>query len=422
MNLIFFFRTVAAENSLERSSVTTTPSMQRNIAKLTFWGVRGSTPSLERGMWRYGGNTPCVEITTPEGTHIVLDCGTGLRMLGNHWTNNDGDRPIRAHILVTHYHWDHIQGVPFFRPFYFEQNDFHFYSFASKYLGRESLRQVLEAQLARPYFPVDLSLMRASREFTEISGGQEFEIGGTKVSTRWLNHPQGCLGYRIETSAGTVVYATDNEPGVPELDENLRELARGADIFINDSQCSPEQLASSRKGWGHSSWLEGVKMARESEVKNLVLFHHDPDSTDRIVDGYLYAARQEFPNTWAAADGMAIHLHDKHVEVKLHQTRTGQRRPVRFAATVSGRSESGALFEDGATVKEFGLRGGYLTLSHCPQLQSQMHIRVDCGTPEHPNVISLRASVVHCDASFNKGQFGVGVVFVDETELTPPLD
>ncbi|MGH9829779.1 MAG: MBL fold metallo-hydrolase [Blastocatellia bacterium] len=315
-----------------------------------------------------------------------------------------------------------MQGIPFFRPFYLPQNDFHFYSFQSKYLGRDSLRQVLEAQLARPYFPVDLSLMHASREFSEIAGDNQFDVSGTKVTARWLNHPQGCLGYRLETSAGTIVYATDNEPGVPEMDKNLRELAEGAYVLINDAQCSPEQLASTRKGWGHSSWLEGVKLARECGVKNLVLFHHDPDSSDRVVDGYLYAARQEFPNTWAATDGMGIQLQDRNVEFKLRESRVGQRRPVHFSATVSGRSQDGVQFQEYAVLKELNLRGGYLWLSHSPQLQSQMNIRVDCGTPEHPSPIVLRASVVHCDVSRDKDRVGVGVTFIDDSENPFPFD
>ncbi|HEV2617157.1 MAG TPA: MBL fold metallo-hydrolase [Candidatus Acidoferrales bacterium] len=396
--------------------------MHRNVAKLVFWGVRGSIPTLDRGMWRYGGNTPCLDMTAPDGTRFILDCGTGLRMLGNHWADTEADRPLQAHVLVTHYHWDHIQGIPFFRPFYLPQNDFRFYSFQSKYLGRDSLRQVLEAQLARPYFPVDLSLMHAGRQFSEITGGNQFDINGTKVTARWLNHPQGCLGYRLETPAGTIVYATDNEPGIPEMDKNLRELAADADILINDAQCSPEQLASTRKGWGHSSWLESVKLARECGVKNVVLFHHDPDSSDRVVDGYLYAARQEFSNTWAATDGMGIKLEDRNVEFKLRESRVGQRRPVHFSATVSGRSQDGLAFQEYAVLKELNLRGGYMWLSHSPQLQSQMNIRVDCGTSENPSPIVLRASVVHCDVGRDKDRVGVGVTFIHDNENPFPFD
>ncbi|MGC1912052.1 MAG: MBL fold metallo-hydrolase, partial [Candidatus Acidiferrales bacterium] len=265
--------------------------MTQNTAKLVFWGVRGSTPTLERDTWRYGGNTPCLELTAPGGARFVLDCGTGLRSLGNHWSAQAPSAGIDAHILVTHYHWDHIQGIPFFHPFFQSQNRFHFYSFQSEFLGRDSLRQVLEAQLSKPYFPVDVSMMTAAREFREVTGGEKWDVQGTRVTAAWLNHPQGCLGYRLDTAAGSIVYATDNEAGVPEFDANLRQLAHGADVLIYDSQYSPEQATTERRGWGHSSWLEGVKVSRDAKVRNLVLFHHDPDSSDKTVDGFLAAAR-----------------------------------------------------------------------------------------------------------------------------------
>jgi len=290
--------------------VTIPPAMPHNVAKLVFWGVRGSTPAPERDTWRYGGNTPCLDLLAPDGSRFILDCGTGLRMLGNLWTETEAQRGIEASVLVTHYHWDHIQGIPFFQPFFHSQNRFHFYSFESRHLGRDSLRQVFEAQLASPYFPVNVSLMTAARTFREVQGGENWQIGQTRLTAAWLNHPQGCLGYRLDTPAGSFVYATDNEPGVAEFDGNLRELARGADVLIYDSQYSPEQLASTRKGWGHSSWLEGVKVARESKVANLVLFHHDPDSSDKAVDNFLSAARAEFPATWAASEGMSLTLTD----------------------------------------------------------------------------------------------------------------
>src|SRR5574337_833077 len=205
--------------------------MPKNAAKLSFWGVRGSTPTVDAATWRYGGNTPCLELVAPDGTQFILDCGTGLRMLGNRWAEISGSRALEAHIIVTHYHWDHIQGIPFFAPLYSEQNRFHFYSFRSIFLGRDSLKQVFEAQMAHPYFPVDLSAMSAARQFSEVSGGDQFEINGTRITARWLNHPPGCLGFRFETSAGIIVYATDNEPGVPKLDRSLRDLAASADIF-----------------------------------------------------------------------------------------------------------------------------------------------------------------------------------------------
>jgi len=228
-------------------------------------------------------------------------------MLGSRWSAPNGGKVPETHILVTHYHWDHIQGIPFFSPLYTENNEFQFYSFRSKFLGRDSLKQVFEAQMALPYFPVDMSAMSAKRKFKEVEGGDSFEVGENKITARWLNHPQGCLGFRIETPAGTVAYATDNEPGDAKLDESLLELAAGADILINDAQFTPEQLETTRKGWGHSSWLEGVKVARKTGAKTLVLFHHDPDSTDRMVDTILRQAREEFDSVFAASEGMVIH-------------------------------------------------------------------------------------------------------------------
>jgi phosphoribosyl 1,2-cyclic phosphodiesterase len=397
--------------------------MKQKPAKLTFWGVRGSTPTLERYTWRYGGNTPCLELMAPEGTRFVLDCGTGLRPLGNHWSARMGSEGVDANILVTHYHWDHIQGIPFFHPFFEAQNKFHFYSFQSKHLGVDSLRKVFEAQLSSPYFPVDVSMMTASREFNEVSGGQSWEIGKTKVTAGSLNHPQGCLGYRIDTTGGSIVYATDNEPGVPECDRNIRQLAQGADVLIYDAQYSPEQLASERKGWGHSSWLEGVKIARECRVRNLVLFHHDPDSTDRGVDGFLSAARQEFPSTWAAAEGMAITMDDHGVDVAMRESRIGQRRRLRYTATVSGQTEDGKSFEEQATVRDISIQGAYICLNSRPRLQSELRVVIETnGEPQRSAAISLRANVVHFEDGAEKNQVGVGVVFVEEPEARRSRD
>ena len=394
-----------------------------NITKLVFWGVRGSTPTLERDTWRYGGNTPCIELIVPDTTRFILDCGTGLRMLGNRWTGAQGNARIEAHVLVTHYHWDHIQGLPFFHPFFEARNKFHFYSFQSKHLGPDSLRQVLEAQLASPYFPVNVGMMTATRAFREVSGGERWEIKGTRISTAWLNHPQGCLGYRVDTSGGSVVYATDNEPGVPEMDTNLRELANDADVLIYDAQYSPEQLASARKGWGHSSWLEGVKLARDAKARNLVLFHHDPDSSDQTVDGFLLAARREFPATWAATEGMTISLSERGVDVALRESRLGQRRRLRFTAIVSGQSEDGTLFEEKAIVRDLSLQGAYLCLNNRPRLQSELRVLIEAaGDESRSSLLSLRGTVVHFDPGREKNQNGVGVVFIEDSGPNSPED
>jgi phosphoribosyl 1,2-cyclic phosphodiesterase len=406
------------------------PFMPENGAKLTFWGVRGSTPTLERDTWRYGGNTACLEVDVTGGPHFILDCGTGLRMLGNHlhalhnrWSRWQGDGGIEAHVLVTHYHWDHIQGLPFFHPFFEAQNRFHLYSFQSKHLGRNSLRQVLEAQFASPYFPIDVNMMSAERFFREIEGGDQWDVNGTHVSTTWLNHPQGCLGYRMDTPAGSIVYATDNEPGAPEYDNNLRQLAQGADVLIYDAQYSPEQLASTRKGWGHSCWLEGVKIARETKVRNLILFHHDPDSSSRMVDGFLSAARQEFPCTWAAMEGMSVKLGDRGVQFSLPESRLGQRRRLKFTATVSGIADNGAAFEEKALVRDMSVQGAYLSLNSRPRLQSEMRVLIEpVGDQNRSTPLSLRATVVHCAPGREENQNGVGVFFIEDADSEPPRD
>jgi phosphoribosyl 1,2-cyclic phosphodiesterase len=386
------------------------------MTRIVFWGVRGSIPTVGRDTWRYGGNTPCVEVITSRGTRIILDCGAGLRVLGNCLARSEGG-PVRAHILVSHYHWDHIQGIPFFNPFYSPENHFHFYSFRSEFLGRGSLRKVLEAQVARPYSPVELQMMSAARDFSEIDGGEQFDIEDIHVTTGWLHHPQGCLGFRLDTPEGTVVYATDNEPGDPEKDRNLRQLAAGADILIQDAQYSPEQRAGSRRGWGHSSWLEAVGVARDSGARSLVLFHHDPDSSDAILDHYLRSARDEFPATWAATEGMALSIEDRKVKVRMRIARAGQRQKMPLIATVSGLTETGVPFQEETLIRDLSLQGAYIFLKNRPRLQSELTVVIHArsGTPD-PGGATLQGTVVHRDVNCEEAPDGVGVVFVDDAE------
>jgi phosphoribosyl 1,2-cyclic phosphodiesterase len=336
-------------------------------------------------------------------------------MLGSRWAAPNGGKAPETHIMVTHYHWDHIQGIPFFSPLYVENNEFHFYSFRSKFLGRDSLKQVFEAQMALPYFPVDMSAMNAKRKFKEVDGGDSFKVGENKITARWLNHPQGCLGFRIETPAGTVAYATDNEPGDAKLDENLRELAAGADILINDAQFTPEQLETTRKGWGHSSWLEGAKVARQAGAKTLVLFHHDPDSTDRMVDSILRQAREEFDSVFAASEGMVITLGAPGDSVQAHMpgTRTALRREAQFQAKVCGVTEGGKDFEEETVVRDISLQGALISLKHLPRLQSELQVTMEAPGADGVQTMNLRGYVVRIDAGPEKGHVAVGVVFTD---------
>jgi len=393
--------------------------MAEKVTTLGFWGVRGSTPTVDRANWRYGGNTPCLEIVAPDSTRFILDCGTGLRMLGNKRAAQN--QPLDAHIFVTHYHWDHIQGIPFFAPLYAPQHTLHFYSFRSEHLGQHTLKRVLEAQMATPYFPVDVSAMKATRNYTEVNGDDSLAIRGTRVTARWLNHPQGCLGFRFETPAGIVVYATDNEPGDPVYDKNLRHLAAGADVFVNDAQYTPEQLAGPRKGWGHSSWREGVNIAKEVGAKNVVLFHHDPDATDSILDARLREARDAFDGVWMAAEGMVATLGGKKADFALRNTRAGQRRDTYLDAVVSGEAQDGTPFQEATIIHDLSLSGASLQIKHAPQIQSELQVVIQ--TPGHdPYAAEMRLGghVVHCEPGPD-GSSIVGIIFTDDVIEGPEI-
>ncbi|MBI4466180.1 MAG: MBL fold metallo-hydrolase [Acidobacteria bacterium] len=268
-----------------------------------FWGVRGSTPTPTARNLRYGGNTPCIELRTGGGNLFILDCGTGFRQFGQALQKEFGTKPIKARIFLTHYHWDHIQGIPFFTPLYHQRNQFIFHSY--EFLD-ESVQQALEEQMTDPYFPVDMSTMRAHRHFFRIEEERIAYDDLTLISKR-LNHPQGCLGYRIECDGKVLVYATDNEPGDRKGDRNVRRLADGADVLIYDAQYTPEEMKHFRR-WGHSNWKEGVRIATECKAKRLVLFHHDPDRDDRSVDKILKRTRDRFDDVVAAHEGMVLKI------------------------------------------------------------------------------------------------------------------
>ena len=271
--------------------------------RLRFWGVRGSTPTPQSENMRYGGNTSCVEVRIQDRL-FVFDCGTGFRALGQHWTKQFGNQPLFAHIFVSHYHWDHIQGIPFFRPLYDSPNNVFVFHSSRR---TRSLKTVMEEQMAAPYFPVNMNDMKANRAFHDIEEGR-VSLDDVTIQAAWLNHPQGCLGFRLESKQGVVVYATDNEPGDAVFDKSVRKLAEGADVLIYDAQYLPEEYEATKRGWGHSHWREAVNIVMESGAKQLILFHHDPEHTDVCVDNIVREARNFYPKVRAAAEGMELEI------------------------------------------------------------------------------------------------------------------
>ena len=250
---------------------------------LRFWGVRGSTPTPQRGNLRYGGNTSCVELRTREGI-FVFDCGTGLRLLGHSLRKEFGKRPIKARVFVSHYHWDHIQGIPFFTPLYGRQNHFDFHSFKST---ETSVRQALQDQMVNPYFPVDMRAMLAKRHFHEIGEEKRIYDGLTIISKR-LYHPQGCMGFRVEHNGKVIVYATDNEPGNSKGDQNVRALAQGK----SGEKIIAAIIALSRS-LNLSVVAEGASQARESRRLR--------DLGCRLVQGFYFSQAVPFDAAMAMA-------------------------------------------------------------------------------------------------------------------------
>lgn len=268
-----------------------------------FWGVRGSIPSPGPHTARVGGNTSCVEIRFGDET-LILDAGTGLRRLGDAMLRRGG--PVNVNFLLSHVHWDHIQGLPFFAPIFRADSVLRIH-------GRQpALETGLRRQMSEPSFPVPFDQLPSNIELVGVEPGS-IEIGAFSIECAALNHPDGVLAYRIEAGGRSVVYATDTEHYADgEIDNALVELSVGADILIYDAQYTVDEYEGrdgpSREGWGHSTWIEGVRIAREAGVRKLVLFHHDPSHDDDTVDAIERAAAAELAGTIAAREGTEIAL------------------------------------------------------------------------------------------------------------------
>lgn len=276
--------------------------MESGDLRLEFWGVRGTVATPVADRLAHGGNTICLAARLAEDEYLLLDCGTGARLLGKEIATRRKGKPTRIHLLLSHYHFDHVEGLPLFMPLYDEGTTLRIHGVAPAGM---TVRSTLERFVSPPYFPVRLEGAPATVEFVELDGNP-FEIGAIRVSTLPLNHPDGCIAYRLDRAGRRTVFATDHEHGDPEVDAALAEFCRGADHLIYDATYVPAEYESLRKGWGHSTWYAAVAIARAAGVENLVLFHHHPDHTDAELERILGVARSEFPGTMVAREGTSI--------------------------------------------------------------------------------------------------------------------
>jgi phosphoribosyl 1,2-cyclic phosphodiesterase/CheY-like chemotaxis protein len=268
--------------------LTFVPELERLVADtlaMTFWGVRGTLPVSRTDSVRYGGNTPCVSLSFPDGRLFIFDAGTGIKALSDMLMTAKRTR-IDGKILLTHPHWDHINALPFFGPFYGQGNQFEICGPAH---GDVSVRDLVSAQMDGAFFPVTVREFSASISYRDLSEG-DFEIGGVKVRTMLLSHPGSCLGYRLEHRGRTICYITDNELFCTDSEfyseeyvERLADFVRATDVLITDCTYLDEEYPRKIR-FGHSSVSQVADLARRARPKALYLFHHDPDQNDAVID------------------------------------------------------------------------------------------------------------------------------------------
>ena len=268
------------------------------------WGARGSIPVSGKEFKKYGGDTTCIEIRTKHDDIIIIDAGTGIRRLGNRLLKENRKD---INIIFTHYHWDHVQGFPFFTPLFNPAAQFEIWAVER---DGESLRSVLDRQMSRPMFPVTLDILPATLQFESIAAAGVRCVGGVEVRWAEMWHPSGSTAYRVTHEGCSVVVSGDVEVQ-QGCGRDLVELARGADVLIMDAQYFPDEYES-RRGWGHSTPADAVSTALEAGVSRVVMTHHDPSHDDTRLEAKLRLARELARGTGLVVDNahdrMTIHL------------------------------------------------------------------------------------------------------------------
>ena len=288
------------------------------MIRVQFWGTRGSIATPGQAMRYYGGNTPCVQligfesdepgaVMHPDNPQLILDGGTGLTdlqttLMPRAWGQGQGE----LHLLLSHYHWDHLIGLPFFRPIFVEGNRLIFYGASIK-----NLRDSIERLFTSVYSPLDgIQNVSAQLEYRQLED-EEMEVANFQIRTAQNRHPGGALSFRIEYGSEAIVYSTDHEAGDPAVDSNLVKFATGARLWVLDAQFDTKERQG-HEGWGHSSHLEAIELALEAGVETAVLFHHNPDHDDITLDRMASEATEAAAGTQTkvimARDGLVVNV------------------------------------------------------------------------------------------------------------------
>ncbi|MFC1723998.1 MBL fold metallo-hydrolase [candidate division KSB1 bacterium] len=289
--------------------------------KIKFWGTRGSAPVPGKSTLKYGGNTSCIEVREKD-TIIIIDAGTGIRELGRSLVKEFKDKKLELHILISHTHWDHIHGIPFFQPAYIPGNKINFYGVRGIDMDFE---KIIKGQMDTNYFPVDFSIFRSHINFVELN--DKVNIGPFELTFFFLNHPGITVGFRLDTKNNSIAYVSDNEPysgtmrdkwdptvpWVQFFEEKFIKFIKGVDLLLMEGQYTEEEYER-KVSWGHGTMEFTNSVAQQAEVKKLAFFHYDPEHTDKQLDARIAKIKKtidEKNNNYelvGAVEGMEINL------------------------------------------------------------------------------------------------------------------
>lgn len=280
-----------------------TGGVMSSSMRIRFWGVRGSIPCPGPDTVRYGGNTPCLEVRC--GNRVfIFDAGTGIRALGNALIS--AKMAAESDIFFSHFHLDHVIGLPFYAPLFSAGNHVHLW--AGHLEQQPGVEEAVRKVMSFPLFPIEVETFRANLHFHDFAAGDKLTPRpGVVVKTMPISHPGSATGYRIEYGGRSAAYVTDIELGESPFDEGAMVLAEGADALIVDATYTDDEMPAHR-GWGHSSWQQVVRFANEANVGKLCLFHHDPAHDDAFMDAVGAAADEARPGTLVAREGLAVEL------------------------------------------------------------------------------------------------------------------